>query len=212
MSQYIEPAPKAPAYTCPHCGTLAEVRRDYWTREAGTNGPPEWHGTRCRVCGGWIAWFKDERRWPSSFIGPLAHEKMPANVREIYDEAREVGGRSPRSAGALLRLGLQVLVSELVTEPNLNKAIGDLVKDGLPERIQKAMDVLRVVGNNAVHPGEIVLDEQPETVQALFQLLNLVVEDRIARIQEIDALYEALPAGALEAIDRRDGTTPVTTP
>ena len=39
------------------------------------------------------------------------------------------------------------------------------------------MDVLRVVGKNAVHPGEIHLDEQPETAAAL----DIVVEDRIAQ-------------------------------
>jgi hypothetical protein len=61
-----------------------------------------------------------------------------------------------------------------------------------------------VVGNNAVHPGEIQLEEQPETVDALFALLNVVVEDRIAQPRQIDELYKALPATALDAIARRD--------
>lgn len=73
------------------------------------------------------------------------------------------------------------------------------------------MDVLRVVGNNAVHPGEIRVEDDPEMVGALFQLLNVIVDDRIARPAQIAALYEALPEGAREAVDRRDGEGPVTT-
>ena len=66
------------------------------------------------------------------------------------------------------------------------------------------MDVLRVVGNNAVHPGEIQLDEQPETASALFTPLDIVVGDRIAQPQQIDEIYSRLPAGALEVIEKRD--------
>ena len=42
------------------------------------------------------------------------------------------------------------------------------------------MDTLPVVGNNAVHPGEVNVDEQSKTAQALFMLLDVVVKDRIA--------------------------------
>ncbi|HET6686065.1 MAG TPA: DUF4145 domain-containing protein [Jiangellaceae bacterium] len=66
-----------------------------------------------------------------------------------------------------------------------------MVRDGLPKRIQRAMDVLRVVGNNAVHPGEIHLDEQPETAAVLFALVNIVVEDRIAQPRQIDDIQDA---------------------
>jgi hypothetical protein len=53
------------------------------------------------------------------------------------------------------------------------------------------MDVLRVVGNDAVHPGEIHPDEQPQTAAALCALLDIVVEDRIAQPRQIDDIQDA---------------------
>jgi len=39
------------------------------------------------------------------------------------------------------------------------------------------MDSLRVIGNNAVHPGEMDLTDDTEAASALFNLLNFVVEE-----------------------------------
>ncbi|MFG1678454.1 DUF4145 domain-containing protein [Micromonospora sp. NPDC049282] len=123
----------------------------------------------------------------------------------IYEEAREVAQRSPRSAAGLLRLALQMLIDELVPRSGtLDSKIGTLVSSGLDPRIQKAMDVLRVVGNNAVHPGQISLEESPEIVHSLFGLLNLVVEEMISRPKHIDKLFEMLPEQAREGIERRN--------
>jgi Domain of unknown function (DUF4145) len=52
---------------------------------------------------------------------------------------------------------------------NLNDDIGLLVQSGFPVQIQHALDVVRVIGNNAVHPGEISVDDNPEIAQALFE-------------------------------------------
>jgi hypothetical protein len=40
---------------------------------------------------------------------------------------------------------------------NLNTDIGNLVKEGLSVDIQQALDSLRVIGNESVHPGELDL-------------------------------------------------------
>ena len=144
--------------------------------------------------------------WPSKLFGPLAPADLPDSVRSIYEEARAVAVASPRSAAALLRVYLEELVNEL--EPGndpLNAKVGKLVARGLPEPVQRAMDTLRVFGNEAgAHVGEIDLTDDHETVLALFQVLGMVVEHVITRQNQLDALYSRIPQSKLDAIARRD--------
>ncbi|KWA25356.1 hypothetical protein WT38_08690 [Burkholderia territorii] len=136
-----------------------------------------------------------------------AHELFPAAARGDYEEAREIFARSPKAAGALLRLCLQKLLVELGQKGKyINDDIGELVKAGLPVFVQQALDYCRVIGNNAVHPLEINLDETPETAIVLFEMLNVIVDHQIAQPQRIAAYYATLPDGARAAIERRDGT------
>jgi len=131
---------------------------------------------------------------------------MPEDVLADYREAADVFARSPRASAALLRLAVQKMCVALgKSGKNINDDIAALVRDGLPARIQKALDVVRVIGNNAVHPGEISIEDKPETAQALFGLLNLITDAMITQPRQIDELYGALPKGAREQIDKRDG-------
>jgi hypothetical protein len=69
---------------------------------------------------------------------------------------RAVLNLSPRSGCALLRLATEKLVEQLQPEGrDLNERIGRLVEDGLPVQVQRVLDALRVIGNEAIHPGEL---------------------------------------------------------
>ncbi|NPB08238.1 MAG: DUF4145 domain-containing protein, partial [Aquificae bacterium] len=136
-------------------------------------------------------------------------EDMPEDVKEDYEEARLVVEVSPRSAAALLRLALQKLMKHLgESGKNLNDDIANLVKKGLPEKIQKTLDAVRVIGNNAVHPGELDLRDDKETALALFDLLNMIVEVMITQPKKVNEIYDKLPKGAKEAIEKRDSKQP----
>lgn len=87
---------------------------------------------------------------------------------------------------------------------NINSDIKALVAAGLSPMVQKALDVCRVVGNNAVHPGEIDLCDSPEIAYNLFRLINIIVEETITKPRQISELYDALPQGSLDAIAKRD--------
>lgn len=80
-----------------------------------------------------------------------------------------------------------------------------MVKKGLPQSVQQALDVVHVVGNKAVHPGQIAFDVDDEaTATMLMRLLNMIVDRMITEPNEIDSLYQGLPESVRESIDKRD--------
>ena len=81
-----------------------------------------------------------------------------------------------------------------------------MVESGLSSKIQKALDLLRVVCNNAVHPGEINLDDNSEVAFKLFKILNIIADEMITRPKEIDTLYDdVVPEATKGHIEKRDG-------
>ncbi len=150
-----------------------------------------------------------EDKWfsPPLLLPPLPSPDLPEDIAKDFNEARAVLAASPRASAALLRLAVQNLCKHL-GQPgkNPNDDIGALVKVGLPLRIQQALDVVRIVGNNAVHPGKINLNDKPETALALFKLVNLIVDAMITQPEEVQALFDELPEGAKQQIDKRDKT------
>jgi hypothetical protein len=129
---------------------------------------------------------------------------LPGSVKDLYLEAASISSKSPRGASALLRLAIQVLCAELgESGNNINSDISALVKKGLPERVQQALNIVRVTGNNAVHPGQIDVDD-PEVVSNLFELINVIAEYTISMPNRIGSLYGSLPDGAIKQIKKRD--------
>ena len=208
----VVPAFQKSAFHCPYCHVYAEQS---WlqTRSPGTTTTPLlpiWQ-CRCRNCNERSWWLTflggqaPQMLYPPATVAPPPHPDMPDDSAAEYREAASIILVSPRGAGALLRLALQKLMVDLGEKGNdLNAAIGSLVKKGLDPDVQKALDGLRVIGNNAVHPLELDLTDDVETVGALFGLLNFIVEDRIARPKKLDDLYSQLPDGARKAIQERD--------
>ena len=88
---------------------------------------------------------------------------------------------------------------------NINDDIKALLDKGLPIQVQMAFDFCRVVGNNAVHPGEIDINDSPEVAHHLFEMINFIIEDRITRPKHVHALYQQLPEASRAAIEKRDG-------
>jgi hypothetical protein len=161
--------------------------------------------SRCAHCDNWTFWYKTKMIVPSDAPVEPHHPDLPSECIADYTEARDVFSKSPRSSAALLRLCIQKLMVHLGEKgKNINDDIALLVAKGLPTLVQKALDFCRVVGNNAVHPGEIEINDTPEIAQNLFQMINFIVEDRIAHPKEIETLYLQLPEESRKAIEERD--------
>ena len=160
---------------------------------------------RCYACGAFTFWVKDRIVHPITKSAIKPHEDLPASLRDDFEEAVAVLDLSPRSSAALLRLCIQKLMVELDQKgKDLNADIGALVKQGLDPNVQMALDVVRVIGNNAVHPGQIDLKDDKRTAVSLFQLLDLIIERCITVPKKLGEMYANLPPSALEAIEKRD--------
>ena len=133
----------------------------------------------CFNCRGISIWKYERLVWPNSTSAPAPNADLPGDVRDIYDEAGLILDKSPRAAAALLRLGIQMLCKSLgESGNNINRDIGALVKKGLNVRVQRALDVVRVVGNHSLHPGQIDIRDDQTTARNLFGLVNLIADRR----------------------------------
>lgn len=204
---FITPEVFSNLFTCPFCGAIA--KQDWWSvsfhaqHHGNTDLTPLRVGT-CQHCQKSTIWVIEKMYFPDSGNTQFPNPEMPETVKKIYLEAGSIHSKSPRGAAALLRLGIQVLCKEL-GEPgkNINDDIASLVKKGLPELVQKSLDIVRVTGNESVHPGQIDTDD-PETVIRLFDLTNIIVEYMIALPKMVSGIYAGLPAEKVAAIEKRD--------
>lgn len=205
--EHIAPVVNGESFHCMHCGVLAEQD---WAPVRTTYNELPYRRCICHNCRNRSLWTQDGRCIdPVAAGGPRPHIDMPEDVKADYEEARQIVGMSPRGACALLRLAVQKLCADLGEKgKNIDDDIAALVTKGLPVEVQQALDSLRVIGNEAVHPGELDLRDDVETATALFDLLNFVVKDRIAEPKERRRIFGLLPEKKRAAIDLRDGKDP----
>lgn len=217
MDKFIVPQLNSSSFHCPWCKVLAH---QLWTNLAPKdNGfyikwisypslrPATLSASYCNHCNRFALWADEKLIIPCSSNIPQPEPDTPENVALIYQEAMSVYPVSPRATAALLRLAVQMLIVHLGGKGNdLNSDIGALVKNGLPAQVQQALDIVRIIGNNAVHPGVIAFDDTPEISATLFNLINIIVREMITRPKEIDNFYQTLPPNALMQIDKRDKT------
>ena len=63
-------------------------------RDVGT----EWDVALCLHCKRPSLWLSESMIYPTSGQAPLPNEDLPGDIRNDYEEAREILGRSPRAA------------------------------------------------------------------------------------------------------------------
>ncbi|MCW5714201.1 MAG: DUF4145 domain-containing protein [Bauldia sp.] len=177
------------------------TKEDEWTRQRLGNV----NLSRCFSCKRFSIWLHKRLLWPTPKANFIPNPDLPEEVISDYKEAAAIVEQSPRGAAALLRLALQKLLRHLgKAGDNLNKDIADLVSAGLDVRIQQALDVVRVVGNNAVHPGQLDLRDHPETAYRLFGIVNLIADALITQPRNIESMFDALPDSSRAQIAARD--------
>lgn len=195
------------AFNCPHCTAFS---RHIWTKlHISQSGYYQEFNdlimAYCTHCEKYSLWHFTKMIYPpTGFIEPV-NSDLPTEIQEDYHEAASIINQSPRGAAALLRLCIQKLCIQLEEKgDNINTDIAELVKKGLPVRIQQALDIVRVIGNDAVHPGMLDIKDDIETATKLFTLINMIAYNRLTEPREISEMYDKLPQTKKDAIDKRD--------
>lgn len=229
-----QPAADKDAFDCPHCGAYAQQRwySVHLKASITARSSPVKHEkpsilplgaamqvmkgniresmsgldvSRCQRCGDLCIWIAGKLAYPDRGLVPAPNTDLPLDIKSDYEEAGAILDRSPRGAAALLRLCIQNLCVILGEQGNnLNADIRTLVKKGLPVEVQQALDIVRVTGNDAVHPGKFDLKDDPETASTLFTLVNVIANAMITQPRKIGEVYENLPETIRQAIASRD--------
>ncbi len=223
MSKYFPPKYGSGNFHCPYCQVYASQR---WEPLRNVNLSPhplralvpgselnpimidkaEVKSSCCSHCKQTTFWLSEKMIYPRGRTSPPANDDLPCEVKEVYEEAANIANQSPRAACALLRLAIEMVLKFLGETGSINDSVGNLVKKGLDEQVQQSLDIVRVTGNEAVHPG--VIDFSDETdVGMLFGLINVIAESLISQPKQIQNLYNNLPEKARKAIEKRDGKT-----
>ncbi len=208
----------SPHFHCPHCGVYAEQKWSF-LRATGhlpqqrTNGittflrdlPKDWIISACEHCKKIAIWYEQNMIYPKKIVVTPPNSDLEEEIQQDYLEAANIFNYSPRASAALLRLALQKLCKQLGEKgKNINEDIGKLVEKGLNSQVQKALDSLRIIGNNGVHPGKINVGEDSDKVLKLFEIVNFIAEKMITDQKEIDDFYANLPESSKEQIIKRD--------
>jgi hypothetical protein len=209
--EYVLPQKDLEAFNCANCHVYCRQAWFFMRGAEKFNGfglqfqDHRFRVSECEHCRFPTIWLDDRMLYPNNGGAEPPNPDLPADIRGDYDEARSILAASPRGSAALLRLAIQKLCSHL-GQPgkNINTDIAALVASGLPSRVQEALDSVRVIGNEAVHPGTIDLRDNRAVAGALFKLVNFIATKLITEPAEISKIYGSLPKDKLDAIAKRD--------
>lgn len=220
INKFESPQLKKKAFTCPNCSAFSKhdwehtfVNETYgqFTGRLGINGEKQLihslYLCKCELCGYISFWYNDKLIWPLNTGVEAPLDGMPDDIKELYKEASNIVELSPKGSCAILRLALQKLCNRLAEKDennNIDDAIKVLVEKGLPSSLQQAMDIVRIVGNEAVHPGEINIDDNSEIAIMMFRLMNIIIEKLVVDPKKISDLYNLMPEKKLKGIENRD--------
>lgn len=218
MPKHVTPQLLLDVFTCPYCDVTArqmwygnshassaheehdektgETRLSFFGECITDSAFSDWLFSKCENCKEVAVWHREEMVHPLSCPVDEPNIDMPESVRSRYLEASRVVALSPTSAAALLRLALQLLLEEILGESstgNIFKDINILKQRPLDSSLIKALDIIRISGNESVHPGTLNLAENKDDALYLFDLLNMICDQCFTQPRKMQEMYERLP-------------------
>lgn len=215
-------------FKCPHCDGFCQQKTVYesekmWDKIIESNGV--YICFKCLNCSqlhlyhliiwdldiGGEAYYNAIQLYPMDTVPngvDLPNEHLPADIKSDYLEAALIVEKSPRGAAALLRLCIQKLChNHFDKKITINEAVKRLNNVTPNKDLIKALDIVRVIGNEAVHPGQLDLQDDQDTAKFMFSLVNYIAGNMM-QSNEIKEKYVSLvPPNIQKFIADRDGTS-----
>ena len=163
------------------------------------------HLSECYNCKKLSVWVRDRLLFPATKPGLPPNPDLPDDIIHDFEEALEIVNASPRGAASLLRLCIQKLCIHLGEKgKSIDDDIASLVVKGLNPLVQQSLDIVRVIGNEAVHPGVMDLKDDRDTAMRLFELVNSIADQMITHPKAVKEMYSKLPEAKRKGIENRD--------
>ena len=179
-----------------------KIDSSYSTTKAGNI-----HLSHCYACEDIAVWIHERLVFPLKRTGPQPNPDLPGDIKADYEEARSILDLSPRGAAAFLRLCIEKLCTHLgASGETLAAKIDDFANKSLiGEQVREALHAVRVIGNEAVHPGSMDLKDDRDTAESLFKIVNVIAEKTISEPKHVDETLQSLPKSKREAIAKLKG-------
>ncbi len=212
--EFQQPSFLGKTFTCPFCGAYSQMKWHF------SDYPSDLSAAMCVCCERYSVWIGGKKPvvgapihqtspiseseqmpkpmmvYPLTSAAPPINPDIPQEFTETYNEAAKIFSLSPKGSAALLRLCLQKVCNYLTGNESetIKNNIMALQKTKLiPEALIQMAHTLRVMGNEAVHPGEIDFDDTPEIAYKLFGFINFFMDAVLSREKEIKEFFESQP-------------------
>lgn len=160
--------------------------------------------SECYSCKKLTLWIHDKIVYPNIKFDIKPNSDLPLHIQKLFNEAREIVDLSPKGAAAILRLCLEYLCKSLGGSGKINDDIAKFLEKGLSPTIIDALDIVRVMGNEAVHSGKINLDDNKDIAFKLFKIVNFICEKMITEPREIEEMNARIPENKQKGIQDRN--------
>jgi hypothetical protein len=124
---------------------------------------------------------------------PKQNPDMPPEVAEQFLEAKDIFGRSPKSAAVLLRMAVKNLCIVFGCHSNsIDADVHGLIAQGLPESFWDLLVAVKICGPNVVKSGEICITDDKTVAMSLFYIVNFIVDQLVSRPKRLAEIHGIL--------------------
>ncbi|MEV4737159.1 MULTISPECIES: DUF4145 domain-containing protein [unclassified Microbacterium] len=192
-----------------------DFRSERWIDGSVHDVSGKWRTAHCQGCDQKTLWRDGVNVYPITSVAPAPHPRMDSDVKALFEEAGRVLPISRRAGAALVRAALEKQVRLLDSDPPRGTRLDDHIarlSSRVSTPLAELLDVIRHVGNASLHGAEgddlVVMylsddEAADEIAEMLFDAINDLVDELVARPEKTSALWDKLPSGVKQTIERK---------